>query len=175
MESYNGTLATTQLILSKLGARPVEQALIDKQKIDEINQKDRKFEDSSRKVTWFATQKTKVDVQVKDVQKSLDYVRMLKKMKEATKTETDTWLPLTFSNHVRMEGSFNTADEEVIVSLGAEVYLPMNYDDAEEFFVEQLKKADMQLKQIDEDLKYHTKVVSDFSDEALRLRYGIKN
>jgi len=175
MESYNSTIAISQVVLGQLGARPAEQATIDKQKIDDINRKNNKFEESSRKVTWFATQKTKVDIQVKDVKKSLDYVRMLKKMKQVTTTETNTWLPLTNSNHVRMEGSFDTADEEVIVSLGASVYMPMNYDEAEEFFVEQLKVADRQVAAIDADLGFHTKVVADFSDEALRLRYNIKD
>ena len=95
-------------------------------------------------------------------------------MSQFTTSETDTWLPLTHSNHVRMPGSFDTSDNEVIVSLGAMVFMPMGYDEAEEFFVEQLKKADIQLASIEADLQQHIKVVSDFSDEALRLRYNIK-
>lgn len=175
MENYNSTIAISQVVLGQLGVKQVEQATIDKNRIDTMNKKNVGFEDSSRKVTWFSTQKTKVDIQVKDVQKSLEYVRMLNKMRKASTGASETWLPLTHSNHVRMEGSFDTEENEVIVSLGAAVYMPMTYDEAEVFFVEQLKVADRQVAHIEKDLALHTKVVTEMNDEALRMRYNIQD
>lgn len=74
-----------------------------------------------------------------------------------------------------MEGSFDTEENEVIVSLGAAVYMPMTYDEAEVFFVEQLKVADRQVAHIEKDLALHTKVVTEMNDEALRMRYNIQD
>ena len=80
MENYNSTIAISQVVLGQLGVKQVEQATIDKNRIDTMNKKNVGFEDSSRKVTWFSTQKTKVDIQVKDVQKSLEYSKGWKKV-----------------------------------------------------------------------------------------------
>ena len=106
---------------------------------------------------------------------NLFHVRMLNKIRKASTGASETWLPLTHSNHVRMEGSFDTEENEVIVSLGAAVYMPMTYDEAEVFFVEQLKVADRQVAHIEKDLALHTKVVTEMNDEALRMRYNIQD
>merc|ERR1711934_546427 len=126
----------------------------DMEQVKQLNEKSAGFNKSSSLCTWFNVQKTKLKIQMTDVKKSLDYVRMLKRINQSGDDGNRTnYFPVGQDQAVRVPAQFDSEKPVVIVSIGAKVYLEYNYDEAEKFFTEQIERGEKQLKEAEEDLE----------------------
>ena len=179
MPEMQNVLAQTNLQLKifenlKLGKNSEE---VDLEDVKKLNDKSEMFKEAEGNLKKLIMEKTQLKSMIGTTEKSLTVLDELITAANKTLDGSKKLRNLTdlYDATVFTETELDLSKEIVVVAIGARTWLEFSFEEARDFYNKQLEKGKKQLELVQSRITRYGQVVTNFNDETMKLKYGIKD